>query len=147
MLDDPPVSPTKNWPYIFFIMKFNCSIDEIYKIIKEHIEKEYNITCIRADEVKSSGFDINEKIQKLIERAEVIIADISEDSPNVYYEIGYAIGINKRPIIIVDSKKRKQIPVGIQGLEVLTYNNSLADQDSLIRLLNLQLNLRRFRKT
>lgn len=122
-IDDMIYTLTKGRPFIFVIMKFN-SKTEIFRIIKEIVEDEFGMACIRADDVKYSGSDLLAKIQKMIERAEVVIADISIDSPNVFYEIGYAVGKNKPPIILVDSQRKDEIPADLRGLEVLRYEDN-----------------------
>jgi hypothetical protein len=141
MLDDMIYTLTKGRPFIFVVMKFN-SREKIYKTIKKSLDQEFGLACIRADEVKSSGFDLLAKIQKLIERAEIVVADISEDSPNVFYEIGYAVGKEKSPIIIVDSKLKEQVPVDLQGLEVIRYENTWDGEEPFIHELNSHLKFR-----
>ncbi|MFA5414402.1 MAG: hypothetical protein WC295_02810 [Methanoregula sp.] len=141
MLDDMIYKLTKGRPFIFIAMKYN-SKERIHEIIKSAVEKEFGMACIRADDVKSAGFDLLAKIQKLIERAEIVIADISVDSPNVFYEIGYAVGKDKSPIILVDSKRKKKVPVDLQGLEVLRYEDIWDGEIPFIRELNSHLGFR-----
>lgn len=142
MLDDIVYSLTNGRPFIFVIMKYK-SRDDIYGAIKKAIDEEFGLACIRADDVKSAGYDLLAKIQKLIERAEVIIADISLDSPNVYYEIGYAVGKEKRPIIIVNRNKKAKIPIDLQGLEVIKYEYAhWGGEEPFIQELKTQLRFR-----
>lgn len=140
-IDDMIYTLTGGRPFIFIVMKFNSKI-KIFHAIKSAVEKEFGMACIRADEVKSSGFDLLEKIKKLIERAEIVVADISVDSPNVFYEIGYAVGKEKSPIILVDSKRKKKIPVDLQGLEVLRYDYDWDGHKPFIQELNSHLAFR-----
>lgn len=123
MLDDIIYPLTKGKPFVFIIMKYNTQ-DFIHKEIEKVVKNKFHIPCIRADQVRSSGYDLLAKVHMLIERAEVIIADISVDSCNVYYEIGYAVGKSKRPIITVNtSSKEEEIPIDLRGLEVIQYNS------------------------
>ncbi|MEK7702414.1 MAG: hypothetical protein AAB317_00435 [Nitrospirota bacterium] len=54
--------------------------------------------ALRADEIEHQGKITDIVIQK-IKESEFIFADLSYERPNVYYEVGYAHAINKRPIL------------------------------------------------
>ena len=105
-------------PYVFVIMSFQSRWD-LFTRIREIAEKEFGIACIRADEIKSSGHDLLSKIHELISRAEGVIAEISERTENVFYEIGYAVGIQKVPLLL--REKGRQAPADFSGLEVIEY--------------------------
>ena len=59
--------------------------------------------CRIGDDVYRSAF-IEAKAQAEIEAHDIIIADISQDNVNVYYEIGYAHGIGKTVILVRKEK-------------------------------------------
>jgi nucleoside 2-deoxyribosyltransferase len=52
----------------------------------------------RADEIEHQD-RITDLILSEIERCEMVIADLSYERPNVYYEIGYAHALKRRPIL------------------------------------------------
>ncbi len=57
------------------------------------------------------------KIHAAIDRSKLVIAEISEPSPNVFYELGYAVGIKKQILLI--AKVGTKIPADLHGLEVI----------------------------
>src|SRR3990172_646949 len=66
-------------PYVFTIMPYEKSAaTELYTRFKRIIEKEFGLACLPADDVRGSGHDLLEKIHLLVERAEVVVAGISE---------------------------------------------------------------------
>ena len=69
-------------------------------MIKPTCEK-FGLTAIRVDDIYKSGLIIND-IARSIEEASVIIADVTIDNPNVFYEVGYAHGIKKPTILLSD---------------------------------------------
>lgn len=62
----------------------------------------FNIKAERIDENESNE-KITDRILECIEKAQYVICDLSLSRPNVFYEAGYAQGINKTPIFIAQS--------------------------------------------
>ncbi len=112
---------TNGRPFVFVIMGYNSRY-ELFEKIKRVIEAEFNIACIRADDVKSSGHDLRDKIHYLITRAEVVLGEISEPTSNVYYEIGYAVGIQTPPMLLFDGDGK--VPTDLEGLELIRYHQT-----------------------
>lgn len=85
----------------FIIMPIDSSnpeLEDIHNTIKD-VCKNFGIKAQRADEIEHSD-KITDLILQKIKESEFLIADISLERPNVYYEIGYAHALEKRPIFI-----------------------------------------------
>ncbi|MES2074932.1 MAG: hypothetical protein V4462_04860 [Pseudomonadota bacterium] len=66
-----------------------------------------------------------------IRNAVVCLADISEDNPNVWYELGYAFSQGKQ-VVMVCSEGRKKFPFDIQHRTIIPYKTeSRSDFDTL----------------
>jgi hypothetical protein len=77
---------------VFVIMQFlGQEMTDVYSAIKDECSK-LGLRARRVDENVGSGFVIRE-ITDLIERADFLVCDLTNERPNVYYELGYAHGI------------------------------------------------------
>jgi hypothetical protein len=110
--------------FVFFIESYQRPKHKLYEFVRDRIMDEYGLTCIRAKEVKSGGHDLLAKIHHLIKQATVVIAEVSDPlpgqpSPNVFYEVGYAVGVGQRPLLLLESSSKAQTDV--RGLEFIEY--------------------------
>lgn len=118
------LSITSDSNYIFVIMSFDSKYDEIYEAIKfggELLSKN-QLSIERVSEHKGD-YIITNRIEKSIKRAEVIICDVSERSPNVYYELGYARAKNKH--IILTAPTNTELPFDVRQYKVNFYSSSI----------------------
>lgn len=125
---------THGRPYVFVIMAYHESKKAVSDCIHEVVTRDCRLACIRADEVPSAGHDLLAKIHLLIERAELVIAEITDPRPNqpsanVFYEIGYAVCLKKHPLLLIQA--RKKVPTDLKGLELIEYENSLGGIEPL----------------
>jgi hypothetical protein len=84
----------------FFICTFgNTEVDHNYEfVIKPSVER-YQFRIQRADEISHTR-TITDAIMSAINQSRFIIADLTDERPNCYYEVGYAHAIGK-PVIIL----------------------------------------------
>ena len=61
--------------------------------------KEFGIEANAADEIEP-GEAITEQVLSEIETSEFLLADLTHERPNVYYEVGHAHALNKHVILV-----------------------------------------------
>ena len=129
------VDVQKSDPKVFAIMKFEKDFDELYNEVIVPMFKEYGYKSIRADECYTSTSIIND-IVKEISDATVIIADITMDNPNVFYELGYAHALGKPTILLADIDKRDKLPFDVSGFRTIFYSNSIGGKREVEKTLS-----------
>lgn len=87
----------------FSIMPFEKSFDDIEKIIKA-VTKQCKLKYVRSDRRNKPG-SIMPQILNDIRRAAVVIADISGNNPNVFYELGIAHHIKGPECVVIIKQK------------------------------------------
>ena len=107
-------------PFVFVVMPFG-SKRLVFERIVNVVEKATGFTCIRADDIRGAGFNLLNKIHAAIERSELIIAEISQPNANVFYELGYAAGIQKPILLVAD--RMAQIPTDLKRRELILYSD------------------------
>ena len=128
-------------PHVFVLMSFGARF-EFYESIKKRVEQDVGLACLRADDVPAAGHDLLGKIHILIERAEIVIADITDDNPNVFYEVGYSRALKKPMVLLVEGSK--DVPTDLRGLEVIRFGSrgSANALDQLVEQLKVRLTSR-----
>ena len=98
LLENQEIRTIPNTAFILMWMdKKNPKLEAVHLAIKEVCE-EFSIDAKRADDLEHSD-QITDRILQEIRAREFLIADLSGERPNVYYEIGFAHAFGKRPIL------------------------------------------------
>lgn len=85
--------------HLFVAMPYAKKFNNVYYFgIKQPIELRGR-KCERIDQDAFTG-DIVDRIKTRIRGSELVIADITGNNPNVFFEVGYAEGLDKRVILL-----------------------------------------------
>jgi hypothetical protein len=87
----------------------------------------------RIDKVEGD-YDIVARIFKEIDAADLVIADLTLSSANVYLELGYARA--KRKSVIQTCRENTLLEFDIRGRRTLMYRNATVLEEKLLRHLN-----------
>jgi DNA-binding cell septation regulator SpoVG len=115
----------------FVVMQFSEEYNDLYKdVIKPVAEENGDLICERADEYFTAT-PILRDIENSIKEASVVIADITPNNANVFYEVGYSHAIGKPTILLCDKKGREKLPFDLSGFRTLFYDNSIAGKGQI----------------
>lgn len=89
----------------FVIMQIgDKELDRVYNEVYYPALKESNLMPCRIDK-DNKGYILKKEITDNIENSPIIIADITNERPNCYLEIGYAMGLDKYKNLIITSRE------------------------------------------
>jgi hypothetical protein len=115
---------------VFVVMSFHPEFDELF-IAYSEVCKELGFKAVRTDKDLSLE-KIVPRILKGIRHAAFVIADVTESSPNVFYEIGFAEGLG-RPIIAT-ARRGTPLPFDIADTPVTFWNSAQELKEKLLPL-------------
>lgn len=116
-------------PRAFVVMQFSEQFNSLYTDVIRPTCEHFGYEVIRADDVYTSGLIIQD-IAREIREASLVIADITPDNPNVFYEVGYAHGIGKTTILLSD-RRRDKLPFDVSGFRTLFYDNTIGGKSAV----------------
>ncbi|WP_366923150.1 DUF4071 domain-containing protein [Metallumcola ferriviriculae] len=108
---------------------FEIEFDSIYEKAIKPAAEEAQVDVIRADEERSGGIIHIPMFERLL-LAEIVIADLTIQNPNVYYELGIRHCSRPRSTILIFAKDSK-LPFDVGMVRALPYeldNGVLSDE-------------------
>jgi hypothetical protein len=91
-------------------------------------EKDNNLIVHHADETYGPGIIIKDIENDIIE-SKIVVAEITERNPNVYYEVGYAHAQGKPTILLVQTNTK--LPFDMSPYRCILYENSLGGRKTI----------------
>ncbi|MCK4734959.1 MAG: hypothetical protein KAT65_21075 [Methanophagales archaeon] len=109
------------------IAERETDFDEVFNALKplQTIKSDMPIRLIRADSVSYSYGSLRENVHNLLQTTDFFIADITGNSPNVLYEVGFVTGIGKGEQIIIITQDPSEISVDLRPLLVVRYRTNV----------------------
>lgn len=116
-------------PFCFVLMPFDKKFDDVYQLgIKEACGSAGSY-CERVDE-QIFHERILDRIYNQIAKADLIVADMTDRNPNVFYEVGYAHALAKPTILL--TREAEDIPFDLKHFPHILYGESITSlRDSL----------------
>ncbi len=119
---------------IFVAMPFTKEMRDIWTFGIQQPVRNLGLLCERLDEEAFLG-DILTQIRRRIEKASLVIADLTGYNPNVFLEVGYAWG-KGRPTLLLFRKTRRgrneeKLPFDVGGQRCIFYEDATHLQEQL----------------
>jgi hypothetical protein len=108
--------------FVFVLMPFSDEFSDIYELGIKTACQSAGAYCERVDEQIFVG-NILDRIYNQISKADLIVADMTGRSPNVFYEVGYAHALNKMVILL--TKDANDIPFDLKHYPHIVYSGKI----------------------
>lgn len=105
--------------------------DKLFKHVISPVCKECNFEPMRIDKENTHG-PITDDIFKHLKEDDLVIADLTENNPNAFYEMGYRAALGKPSIHLMT--KDSPIPFDVSAIRSFSYD--LSDLDSVEEIKN-----------
>jgi len=120
IMEEYPTTTPK--PFVFVLMPFAKEFDDIYKYGIKGAAKDVGAHAERVDE-QLFHEGILDRVFNQISKADVIVADMTDRNPNVFYEVGYAHALGK--IVLLVTQDADDIPFDLQNRLHVIYQGSI----------------------
>ena len=125
-------------PTLFVMMPFALEYRWVFDEVIVPAAQQLGISVSRMDEEAFVG-SISKKIEKKIDESTFLLADISDNNPNVLYELGLAHGKSYQDRTILITKDSSTVPFDISDYVVIEYGTpraAVSFKDRVIRAIS-----------
>jgi hypothetical protein len=107
-------------PHIFVVMPFADEFNDVYVLGIRDVAEKLGFVVQRADDIEHNS-NILEVIERQIRQCDVVVADMTGRNANVFYEIGFALAL-ERPTILI-CRKGEPVPFDLQAINHIAYSS------------------------
>lgn len=126
---------------VFVIMPFSETFNDVWTGGVLRAAKAEDFNPIRVDMIDRSS-NITDDIIESVDKCQLAIVDVTDNNPNVMFELGYALAKAKNHIII--SQSAEFLPFDIRQIRTIVYANTWSGIEELNR--RIQDFLKEFKK-
>lgn len=106
-------------PHVFVAMPFAETMEDVFHYGIQGPVNSSGFLCERADYAHFTG-DVIQWVKDRIGSAALVVADLSDQNPNVYLEVGYAWGRNI-PTVLLVKNSADSLKFDVRGQRCLIY--------------------------
>lgn len=119
----------------FMVMPFSSeAVENAFNYVIKPVCESLKIDIRKADEIFSTN-PIYDDIVTEIQRADIIIVDITGKNPNVFYELGMAHTLKQKQTIILTNDDYSDAPFDISHFRMIKYKDTIKGKEDLSRTL------------
>lgn len=105
---------------VFIIMSFAKEHRDAFFVAIDPVLKNLGFNPVRVDQIQHNA-TVTPEILRQIERSVFVVADLTGEKPNVYYEVGYAHRADKEVILI--SKRDTAVHFDVAAINRIIYDD------------------------
>lgn len=106
-------------PLAFVVMPFDIALEPVYQELIKTTLEHAGFKVERADDLVTSRNILDDIVAKLVQ-ADLIVADLTDLNPNVFYELGLAHALNGKVLMLTQDVS--SLPFDLQSYRVVEYD-------------------------
>ncbi len=110
-------------PRAFVLMPFDASFDEIYNLFIADALVEAGYEVFRADDIQNQRSILKDIIEPIF-TFDLVVADLTTNNPNVFYELGIAHALGKKVVLLTQDVN--DLPFDLRSYRVVAYSTHFA---------------------
>lgn len=114
-------------PRVFVIMPFSESFEDVYTQFIEPLFEKAGFSVTKASNIENQR-NIIQDILEGLHTSDLIVADLSDSNPNVFYELGIAHAW-KKPVILL-TQDIEEVPFDLKPYRLIEYDTNFARIES-----------------
>ena len=114
----------------FVLMPIRPAFDDVLKESIRPAVTDNGLECQRADDIHNNE-EIMEDVWERIWECRIVIADLTDDNPNVFYEVGIADTLGKNVIFIAQHNSSGHPPFDVSARRIIFYDNNAQGRQKL----------------
>ncbi|MDM8515088.1 pentapeptide repeat-containing protein [Desulfobacterales bacterium HSG16] len=119
--------------FCFVIMPTGKGFDEIYKYAVKEAVRKYDMECILVHNIPGQGNIIAEIIERIY-NAKLVIADLTNNTSEILYELGLTHGLLNNVIMI--TQNYEDLPFDLKNYRVIQYSTDVGCDRELKEKIN-----------
>ena len=112
-----------NKPSAFVIMPLDEALKPVYELLIRPILEKEGFDVERADDIESQQNILKDILNK-IRSSDLIVADLTDLNPNVFYELGIAHAFRRNVLLLTQTIE--EVPFDLRPYRLLEYNTHFA---------------------
>ena len=125
-----PERPCKVFVAMSFREEQEPALVDYYNAMKRAVERTGLPIEIKRVDLIEGDYEISQKLMDEIEAADIILADFTLNSANVYFELGYARGSKKR--VVQTARKDVALEFDVRSWRTIIYRNATELEERLM---------------
>jgi len=103
---------------------------DYFQAMKRAVHRTGLLIELKRVDLMEGDLEISQKLMDEIKQADVVLSDFTLSSANVYFELGYARGSNKR--VIQTARKDTALEFDVRNWHTIIYRNATELEEKLI---------------
>jgi tetratricopeptide (TPR) repeat protein len=117
-----------SWQMCFVLMPFGPDFEAVYRSAVKPALEVNGLRTLRRDELAGRSLSGSE-IWEGLREADVVIADVTGQNPNVFYELGVTHAFGKPTVLI--ARTLRDVPFDLEHLRVVVYKTDARSLETL----------------